>query len=74
MWEIFHVRLFSKFIGVHSLEGAIHRSFLGVNNVFDKNPPFSNQANLGNWQSGYNNQFSDPTGRAFYMRLKYEFL
>jgi iron complex outermembrane recepter protein len=49
---------------------------LGVSNVLNTDPPFSNQGggSTTNWQSGYNPLFSDPTGRAFYARLKYQFL
>ena len=43
----------------------------GVRNVFDKNPPFSNQYN--NWPAGYNPIFSDPLLRTFYVNLKYQF-
>ena len=50
-------------------------TLVGVSNLFDTNPPFSNQGGglLTNWQSGFNPLFSDPTGRAFYLRLKYVF-
>jgi iron complex outermembrane receptor protein len=44
---------------------------LGIRNLFDKEPPFSNQT--ANWQTPYNPNFSDPTGRTFYARLKYTF-
>jgi iron complex outermembrane receptor protein len=44
---------------------------LGIRNLFDTNPPFSNQT--ANWQTPYNPQFSDPFGRTFYARLKYTF-
>jgi iron complex outermembrane receptor protein len=49
---------------------------LGISNLLDTNPPFSNQGDgtNTNWQSGYNPLYSDPTGRAFYLRLKYQFL
>jgi iron complex outermembrane receptor protein len=49
---------------------------LGISNLLDTDPPFSNQGGgtNTNWQSGYNPLFSDPTGRAFYLRLKYQFL
>ncbi len=43
----------------------------GIRNLFDTNPPFSNQVN--NWQAGYNPLFSDPTGRTFYAKLNYVF-
>jgi iron complex outermembrane receptor protein len=44
---------------------------LGIRNLFDTNPPFSNQT--ANWQTPYNPVFSDPFGRTFYARLKYTF-
>jgi iron complex outermembrane recepter protein len=43
----------------------------GIRNLFDKDPPFSNQT--ANWQTPYNPVFSDPFGRTFYARLKYTF-
>ncbi len=48
---------------------------LGVSNVLNTDPPFSNQGggSTTNWQAGFNPLFSDPTGRAFYVRLKYQF-
>lgn len=45
---------------------------LGVRNVFDKAPPFTNQSDLfqaGGWDSRY----ADPTGRAYYVRATYSF-
>ena len=50
-------------------------TLVGVSNLFDTDPPFSNQGGgtNTNWQAGFNPLFSDPTGRAFYLRLKYEF-
>ena len=44
---------------------------VGIRNLFNRNPPFSNQ--LGNWGSGYNPVYSDPTLRTFYVNLKYDF-
>ena len=44
---------------------------VGIRNLFDKDPPFSNQT--ANWQTPYNPVFSDPYGRTFYARLKYTF-
>jgi iron complex outermembrane recepter protein len=44
---------------------------VGIRNLFDTNPPFSNQT--ANWQTPYNPVFSDPLGRTFYARLKYTF-
>jgi iron complex outermembrane receptor protein len=43
----------------------------GINNLFDTNPPFSNQNQ--NWQAGYNPIFSSPLGRSFYGRVTFDF-
>ncbi len=45
---------------------------LGVRNLFDRDPPYTNQEDLfqgGGWDSRY----TDPTGRAFYARATYSF-
>ena len=44
---------------------------VGVRNVFNTNPSFSNQTQ--NWQAGYNPVFSDPTGRAYYAKYTIDF-
>jgi len=44
---------------------------VGVKNVFDRDPPFSNQDKV--FQAGYDPRFTDPTGRAFYARGTYSF-
>lgn len=44
---------------------------VGINNIADTNPPFSNQEQ--NWQAGYNPIFSNPLGRTFYGRVTYKF-
>jgi iron complex outermembrane recepter protein len=43
----------------------------GINNLFDTNPPFTNQN--GTFQAGYNSAIANPIGRAFYVNLKYDF-
>lgn len=43
----------------------------GVKNVFDKNPPYSNQGST--FQVGYDPRYTDPTGRAYYLRMAYAF-
>jgi iron complex outermembrane recepter protein len=43
----------------------------GVRNLLDKDPPFSNQTQT--FQAGYDPRYTDPTGRAFYVRLNYTF-
>ncbi len=44
---------------------------VGINNLLDTNPPFSNQEQ--NWQAGYNPIFSSPLGRTFYGRVTFDF-
>jgi iron complex outermembrane receptor protein len=44
---------------------------VGVRNLFNKEPPFSNQTL--NWQAGYDPVLGDPILRAYYAKLKYEF-
>jgi iron complex outermembrane receptor protein len=44
---------------------------LGMKNLFDKEPPFSNQGTL--FQKGYDARYTDPTGRAIYARASYAF-
>lgn len=44
---------------------------LGVKNLFDKNPPFSNQSQRS--QRGYDPRYTDPTGRALFVRAAYGF-
>ena len=44
----------------------------GVRNLFDRDPPFTNQAVL--FQSGgWDPRFTDPTGRAYYLRGTYTY-
>ena len=66
-------------VGAYSIWG-IHGSYkptqsvsvlVGVRNLFDTNPPFSNQTN--NWQAGFNPLTADPTGRAYYAKVTYDF-
>ena len=44
---------------------------VGVRNVFDRNPPFSNQART--FQTGYDPRYTDPAGRTYYVRGTYSF-
>jgi iron complex outermembrane recepter protein len=43
----------------------------GVRNLFDKAPPYSNQA--ATFQVGYDPRFADATGRTYYLRGTYSF-
>ncbi len=44
---------------------------LGVKNLFDRDPPYSNQTDV--FQGGYDPRYTDPTGRTFYARGSYSF-
>jgi iron complex outermembrane receptor protein len=44
---------------------------LGVRNLLDKDPPFSNQS--ATFQVGYDPRFADATGRTVYVRGSYSF-
>ena len=43
----------------------------GIKNLLDEQPPFSNQGTM--FQKGYDPRFSDPVGRAVYLRASYSF-
>ena len=43
----------------------------GVKNLLDKEPPFSNQGTM--FQKGYDPRYTDPIGRAYYLRGSYTF-
>ena len=44
---------------------------VGVKNVFDRDPPYSNQA--ATFQVGYDPRYTDPIGRDYYVRGTYTF-
>lgn len=44
---------------------------VGLKNMFDRNPPFSNQAY--NFQTGYDPRYTDPLGRVLFGRMTYHF-
>ena len=44
---------------------------VGINNVFDKDPPLSGQNTT--FQRGYDPRFTDPIGRSFLLRASYKF-
>ena len=43
----------------------------GIKNLLDKEPPFTNQGTM--FQKGYDPRFTDPIGRALYLRASYAF-
>ncbi|MEO8923183.1 MAG: hypothetical protein ABI330_10235 [Caldimonas sp.] len=44
---------------------------IGVTNIFDRDPPFSNQAEV--FQAGYDPSYSDPRGRFCYVAATVRF-
>lgn len=44
---------------------------IGVKNLFDKDPPFSNQSSRS--QRGYDPRYTDPLGRSLFVRAAYGF-
>jgi iron complex outermembrane receptor protein len=43
----------------------------GVKNLLDQDPPFSNQGTM--FQKGYDPRYTDPVGRAVFLRASYSF-
>jgi iron complex outermembrane recepter protein len=55
-----------------SYEGIKGLSLMaGIKNLFDKDPPLSVQSTL--FQQGFDARYTDPVGRALYMRASYSF-
>lgn len=46
---------------------------VGVLNVLDRNPPFTNAGGQTQFQAGYDITYGDPRGRTFYANLTYKF-
>ena len=55
--------------GSYARQGGLRTA--GVKNLFDREPPFSNQGTL--FQKGYDPRYTDPVGRAWYLRGSYTF-
>ena len=47
---------------------------LGVRNLFDRDPPYTNAGGQTVFQSGYDPLYADPRGRFLYARATYKFL
>ena len=67
-----HVRAYSLWDlnGSYAFSSAFTLT-AGIRNVFDTDPPFSNQG--ATFQVGYDPRFTDPTGRSFFLRGTYSF-
>jgi iron complex outermembrane receptor protein len=46
---------------------------LGLKNVFDSNPPYTNNGGQAFFQAGYDPSYADPRGRFIYGRASYRF-
>jgi iron complex outermembrane recepter protein len=46
---------------------------LGIKNLFDRDPPFTNTGGTVSFQAGYDPQYADPRGRFVYARATYSF-
>ncbi|MDQ2762859.1 MAG: TonB-dependent receptor, partial [Pseudomonadota bacterium] len=49
------------------------RFTLGVRNLFNENPPYTNVGGLSVFQAGYDPEYADPRGRFVYGRVTYLF-
>jgi len=49
------------------------RLMLGVRNLLDKDPPYTNAGGQVSFQAGYDPQYADPRGRFIYGGLRYAF-
>ncbi len=59
--------LYATFIGEKNLTLTV-----GVRNLFDRDPPFSNQGQ--NFQVGFEPKFADPAGRSIFGKLVWKFI
>jgi len=67
--EVGNYSIWNAYVSYKPMKGL--RILGGINNLFNTDPPFSNQN--ANWQSGYDPIFANPLGRTFYARGTYEF-
>lgn len=66
-YEIYH--LHGVYTGLRNLTLT-----LGVRNLFDKDPPYTNAGGQTSFQAGYDPLYVDPRGRFLYARVSYKFL
>jgi len=64
-----HVGSYTTFDALGSyFFGKGYEVSLGVKNVFDTNPPYTNNGGQSFFQAGYDPSYADPRGRFFYVR------
>ncbi|MFN0183971.1 MAG: TonB-dependent receptor [Aquabacterium sp.] len=49
------------------------RLTLGIRNLFDRDPPYTNSGGQVSFQAGYDPQYADPRGRFVYAGVRYTF-
>ncbi len=65
-YELYHLQ--GVYTGIKNLTFT-----LGVRNLFDKDPPYTNAGGQTSFQSGYDPVYADPRGRFMYVRAGYKF-
>ncbi len=65
-YELYHLQ--GVYTGIKNLTFT-----LGVRNLFDKDPPYTNAGGQTSFQGGYDPVYADPRGRFFYARAGYKF-
>jgi len=73
----YHVREVASYL-THDVQAAFSpmqrvRVALGVRNVADRDPPYTNAGGQNYFQSGYDPAYVDPRGRFYYGSLTYSF-
>jgi iron complex outermembrane receptor protein len=68
-YQLFH--LFASYSGLMKEQLRIT---LGIRNLFNKNPPYTNAGSQNYFQGGYDPGYADPRGRTFLLSATYKFL
>ena len=67
--QVGNYSIWNAYVSYKPIKGV--RILGGINNLFNTDPPFSNQNQQ--WQAGYNPIYSSALGRTFYLRGTYAF-
>jgi iron complex outermembrane recepter protein len=65
-YELYDVQ--ARYTGLKDLELRV-----GIRNLFDRDPPYSNAGGQTGFQGGYDAGYGDPRGRTYYAGLNYKF-
>jgi iron complex outermembrane receptor protein len=66
VYELYDLQ--ARYSGFRNLELRV-----GIRNLFDKDPPYSNAGGQTSFQGGYDPAYADPRGRFYYAGLTYKF-